>query len=366
MQHSINLWYSAVILLLFTACRQQSSNNNPLALKPTAMGRINDVVILADQNIDQTPLGDMILSYFEAPYPILTADEPIFNVRFMSPEDLLAKPLRKELRTFVLIADVSDTTSSTTKMLRSDLGEEKFKRTTTDPKFITSIGKEKWAKDQLIIYIFANGKEKLYKAISDNFEAVAKRINQHDEKNLNATVYGIQSVNKVLSKLALDSFGIQIKIPGLYNLAMQKPNFLWIRMDNKEINQSIIIRKFPYKDNKQFEMGNIIRLRNEYGKEFIRTGQDSAYMSTNVIDLPTFEYTYVHNNVYTKEVRGIWETVHDFMGGPFVSYMLHNEAKGEVVFIDVFVFAPGKDKRDLVQQLDCIVKTATFPGVVKK
>ncbi|MBC7886229.1 MAG: DUF4837 family protein, partial [Saprospiraceae bacterium] len=87
------------------------------------------------------------------------------------------------------------------------------------------------------------------------------------------------------------------------------------------------------------------------------------YMSTNVIDLPTYEYTYTHNGVYVKEVRGIWETVNDFMGGPFISYVLYNEKKGEIVFIDAFVFAPGKEKRDFVQQLDCIVKTASFGGV---
>ena len=103
-----------------------------------------------------------------------------------------------------------------------------------------------------------------------------------------------------------------------------------------------------------------------YGKEFIRMSSDTSYMSTNVIDLPTYEYTYFHNNVYTREVRGIWEAVNDFKGGPFVSYVLLNETKGEIVFIDTFVFAPGKEKRDFVQQLDCIIKTSSFPGVVKK
>jgi hypothetical protein len=277
----------------------------------------------------------------------------------------MAKPLRKELRTYVLLADVSDTTLSTTKLLRSDLGEEKFKRAQTDLTFNTSIGKDKWAKDQIIIYIFGKGRDQLANAIKTNFPTIAKRINQHDSKNLSATVYGLQEDNFTLSKLVLDSFGMNIKIPGLYQLAMNKPNFLWLRMDNKEVNQSIVIRKFPYKNKNQFAMDSVIQMRNNYGKEFIRTGSVDAYMSTNVIDLPTYEYTYIQNGVYTKEVRGIWETVNDFMGGPFVSYLMHNEAKGEVVFIDVFVFAPGKEKRDFVQQLDCIVKTASFPGVVK-
>ena len=147
---------------------------------------------------------------------------------------------------------------------------------------------------------------------------------------------------------------------------MNKPNFLWLRFDSKELNQSIVIRKFPYKDKSQFTMENIVKMRNEYGKEFITTGSEDAYMSTNDRDLPTFEYTYYQNNAYTKEVRGIWETVNDFMGGPFVSYLMLNEAKSEIVFIDVFVFAPGEEKRDFIQQLDCIIKTASFPGVKKK
>jgi hypothetical protein len=361
----INHIFTLLLLIFVLASCRQQSGNHPLASKPIAFGRINDVVIITDQSIAESAIKDTVSAYFEASYPILTADEPIFDIRYFTPEDLMAKPLRKELRTYVLLADVSDTTLSTTKLLRSDLGDEKFKRAQTDLTFNTSIGKDKWAKDQIIIYVFGKGRDQLANAIKTNFPTIAKRINQHDSKNLSATVYGLQEDNVTLSKLVLDSFGMNIKVPGLYQLAINKPNFLWLRLDNKEVNQSIVIRKFPYKSKNQFAMDSLIQMRNSYGKEFIRTGSADAYMSTNVVDLPTYEYTYYQNGVYTKEVRGIWETVNDFMGGPFVSYLMHNEAKGEVVFIDVFVFAPGKEKRDFVQQLDCIVKTASFPGVVK-
>jgi Domain of unknown function (DUF4837) len=352
-----------VVSLLITSCKSDVVKR--LKNKPTAMGRINDVAVLADKQMYEGPIGDTLLYYFQSAYPVLPAEEPIFDVRFMMPEELKAKPLKKELRTFVLVADVSDTLSAATRMLMEDMGKEKFSRAVNDPAYTTTIGHEKWAKDQIFIYIFANGQENLSKAIRTHFATISKRINQHDLKNLTATVYGIQNVNRDLTRLVMDSFGLNLNVPGLYQKAMQKENFLWLRMDNKEINQSLVIRKFPYKDKRQFTMDNIIKLRNEYGKEFIRTGFEDAYMSTNIIDLPTYEYTYIHNNVYIKEVRGIWETVNDFMGGPFVSYVLHNEAKGEIVFIDAFVFAPGKDKRDYVQQLDCIVKTASFPGSIK-
>ncbi|MFZ1749967.1 MAG: DUF4837 family protein [Saprospiraceae bacterium] len=359
-------YFSFLLAGTLTLASCKSDFTRSMANKPTAMGRINNVVILCDKSLAESEIGDIVTQYFEASYPVLTADEPIFDIRYMTVEELNANTLKRELRTFVLLADVSDTASTTTKMLRTDMGEEKFKRAATDTSYTSTIGQEKWAKEQIIIYIFGNGREKLAKAIAKNFPNIASRINQHDLKNLSATVYGIQSENKLLSEMVLQNFGINIKIPGLYQKALQQDNFLWLRMDNKEINQSLIIQKFPYKDKRQFDMDNIIKMRNEYGQKYIRTGSDDAYMSTNVIDLPTYEYTYINNGAFVKEVRGIWETVNDFMGGPFVSYLILNEPKGEVVFIDAFVFAPGKEKRDLVQQLDCIVKTTSLPVAPKK
>lgn len=358
------IYVTAVCLsaILFYSC--QSGTSGGLGSKPVAMGRINQVVVLIDKTLREGPVGDSIFYYFESAYPVMPAEEPMFDVRFMIPEDLNAAPLKRELRTFVIVANLADTTSSTTKMVMADMGPERFQRALTDDSFTTSIGSNKWAREQIIAYIFANGQDKLFNAIRTNFPAIAKRINEHDQKNLAATVFGIQGINHEVTKLILDDFGLNIDIPGLYKKALSGQNFLWVRMDTKEINQSLVFRKFKYQNKDQFTLDKIIALRNEYGKEFIKTGSDDAYMSTNIVDLPTFEYSYTHNNIYTKEVRGIWETENDFMGGPFVSYVLLNEAKGEVVFIDAFVYAPGKEKRDYIQQLDCIVKTAKFPVTV--
>jgi len=356
----INRFHYIVLFLIGIISCTENKGINPANSKPMAFGRVNDVVILADNMIQNSALNDTISDYFEAPYPILTAYEPIFDMRYMTVEDLLAKPVKRELKTFVVIADLSDTTSSTTKMVRDDLGIDKFNQALIDESLNISIGKNKWAKDQIIIYVFGKGHAAIAKSLQQHFPTIAKRINQHDEKSMSATVYGIKEPNGQLSKLVYDSFGLKLSVPGLYKLAMQKPNFLWLRMDNKIINQSIIIRKFPYDNKSQFSKDYVIGLRNEYGKEFIKTQFEDAYMSTNVVDLPIYDYTYIHNNIYTYEVRGIWETVNDFMGGPYISYLLHNESKGELIFIDAFVFAPGEKKRDLVQQLDCIVKTAKF------
>lgn len=353
-------YYTTYLFLVLLFSCNEDRGIQPAKSKPIAFGRINDVVIIADKTIQASPLKDTLSDYFEAPYPILTAYEPIFDMRFMTVEDLLAKPLKRELRTYVVVADISDTTSTVTRMVKADLGTEKFNKALQDSSFNISIGKDKWAKDQIIFYVFGRGQQGISRSLQQHFVTIAKRINQHDQKSLQATVYGIKEPSEPLSRLVFDSFGLQMKVPGTYQLAMSRPNFIWLRMDNKIINQSIVIRKFPYQNASQFSKEYVINLRNEYGNDFITTQYDDAYMSTNVVDLPIYDYRYIHNGIYTYEVRGIWETVNDFMGGPYISYLLHNDNSGELIFIDVFVYAPGEEKRDLVQQLDCIVKTAQF------
>ncbi|MBK9257014.1 MAG: DUF4837 family protein [Saprospiraceae bacterium] len=356
MQFNPKFLFLIITTLLLFSCGPEMKDS--LANKPGSMGRLNTVVVLADAELWESETGDSIDYYFGSAYPVLPAPEPFFDLKHFTLQDLDASPLRKEFRSFLVVADLSDTESKTTAMVKKDLGEEKYNRALSDPEFNISAGLNKWARNQVIIYLYANGKENLHLAIQKHFPQVANRIHKNDEESLAATLYGVMQDNNALGNEIADSFGIKMRIPGLFVKAIHEPNFMWIRMDQKEVNQSIVIRKFPYTDKSQLTKANLIRLRNEYGKEYIQTGSPDAYMSTNEKDLPIYEYIQPINDIYAVEVRGIWETVNDFMGGPFISYALLNEKRNEIIFIDAFVFAPGKNKRDFVQQLDYVVKTA--------
>jgi len=43
------------------------------------------------------------------------------------------------------------------------------------------------------------------------------------------------------------------------------------------------------------------------------------------------------------------------MGGPFISYTILNTETNELLHLDGFVHAPGKEKRDYIQQLEKIL-----------
>jgi hypothetical protein len=61
-----------------------------------------------------------------------------------------------------------------------------------------------------------------------------------------------------------------------------------------------------------------------------------------------------HNGV---ELRGLWESVRDKMGGPFYSFTQIAPDSASVITIDGFVYAPQEKKRDYLREVEAVVKS---------
>ena len=83
-------------------------------------------------------------------------------------------------------------------------------------------------------------------------------------------------------------------------------------------------------------------------------------MLINDVDLPTFYNVMTIDGNYAIEARGIWEMENDFMGGAFVSYIIHDSKRQNIVFVDGFIHAPGQTKRKYMQDLTLILNTVKF------
>lgn len=353
-------YYSIYILLIlgfvFSSCNDEMTKS--FEAKPVALARMNEIIVVTDEDAWKGELKDTVKYYFESAYPIMPTPEPMFDLRYFSPEDLDGEPLRKELRTYLVVVDLSDAESPATKMLRRDLGEERYLRAKSDPTFQTSVGKDKWARGQIIIYLFANGKDKLYEAIRKNYPAIAKRVRLHDSEQLEASIYSVKKENLGLTRILDEKFGVEMNVPGDFIRAKEEEDFIWLKKDTKDATLGIVVKTIPYTSQDQYSIDNIIKLRDEYGKNEISSSESGSYMITNSEDLPVYDYTYEIDGHYTREIRGVWEMVNDYMGGPFATYMIQDPANGKIIFIDTFVYAPGKGKRDMMLQLEYIVKNA--------
>jgi hypothetical protein len=348
-----------IIGLVFVSCNDDLAKK--YEAKPVALGRMNEIVLLTDGELEEGMIRDSFNFYFGSAYPIMPTPEPLFDIRHFTLLELEQEPLRKELRTYVLLADISKPDSRATKMLRSDLGEERFRKA-KEGLLTSSVGRDKWAKKQIIVYLFADGEQALAKVIREKFPAVAQRVNQHDQEQLSTSIYAVRSDNPGLRKKIGDNFGIDLRIPGDFNVAINEAanSFIWLRKDTKDAILNMTVSTYPYTGPEMLTKESISDLRDAYGERYVTSSTEGSYMVTNRQDLPMFESTEPLGENYMKEIRGIWEMTKDYMGGPFVAYAIVNEKKQELVLVDVFVYAAGKSKRNYIQQLDYIVKQASI------
>ena len=348
------LVYGLMIMLAYSCSTGMGSANN--GLKPHALGKMNEIVVIADDELWQGAVGDTFKFYFGSAYPIMPTPEPIFDIRHFTYQRMVGAPLLKELRTYVILADLNDTDSEITKMVGQDLGESKYEKSINDHTFNTSIGKDKWAKGQLLFYLFANGEEPLADVISKNFSAIATRVNKHDAVKLSQSTFaGTESI--LHENMMKEKYGMNVKVPQAFKKAIEVENLTWFRRDDKEYILNLVFDKKSYTSESQLSKTAIQDWVDNFGEELVTSDQIGSKMVVNDEDLPIFDYTKEIQGAFTTEIRGTWEMTKDFLAGPFFAYSILNENKNEVVYALAFISAPGKDKRDRMQMLEHMIQS---------
>jgi hypothetical protein len=324
---------------------------------PYAFGDINMLAVIGDENILESPIADSILFYYASSFPILPQPEPMLDLRFLKPADLTADPLRKQFRTYLLLGDLGNPESATTKMMVQLAGEASIEEVRRNPTSNIVIGKDKWARDQVLILQFAQNREELLQNLKKNAPGIIRKVYDHDKFKIDATVY-LSKRNPKLEQEVRDKIGINIEIPGDYFQALSDGEVIWFRKETPETSSNLMFRKIPYTDKKQLSREGLKAIRDSIGLKYVSSRIQGSYMKINDEDLPMFVNPVTFNGQYALEARGIWEIENDYMGGAFVSYLILNPVKNELIFLDGFLHAPGEEKRNFVQYMDHILHTA--------
>ncbi len=351
--------FFAMAILISSGC----NSDNPFGIdrKPNAIGPTNQVNVVADESLWEGAVGDTFSYYFQSPFPLLPQPEPLFDIQHFEPGSLSLHPARRELRTFVFLVNSSDTNSLTTKLMKRDVGPNTWERITSKPDVHSLIGRDRWAKGQLLIYLFAPSEDELMRTIRQQFNSISQRINSFDQKQVEARLY-VQGDNKSLMDSLRKKYGLEIRLPAKFQTALQKKGFTWLRWERRKSSNSLMFYSMPYTDTVQLSPTGLKQLRDSLGKKYIHGGPANSYMVINDQDLPVYYYSRQIDGLYALEARGIWEMHNAFLGGPFVSFLIYDRARGRLVFIDGFVYAPGEEKRDLLQNLVHIIRNIQLPS----
>lgn len=350
------LFYILLAIGFLAGCASESSPQ--YKAKPKAFSKINEISIVADKTIWEGPVGDSLRYYFGAPYLILPSPEPIFDLRYFEAYKIREERIFRTLRNYIFLANLNDEESPTTKLIKGDLGDEKVDAARGGKRVNTSVGKDKWAIDQNVFYLYSDSEDGLIETIRKSHPALVERFRQIESPRIKATAYQGGNNEDIQIKIK-EKFGVNMEIPKGFMVALSEGNMMWLRRETKGVSSSLLMTKVPYKSESQLTQKSIRSIRDTMGG-WITSNSADSYMRTNDVDLPMFVEKTDLNGNYAVLSHGIWEMENDFMGGPFVNAAVVNESTGELFVIDGFVFAPGEEKRNLMQYLDMIMETIKF------
>lgn len=349
-----NRFYLLPFFLILLAVASSCSDER-FSARPLAYGDEDDMLLVAENALWQGEVGDTFRHFFEALYPITPAPEPIFDIRHESFNAL--NQTLKTRRTIVFLANLSDTESATTRFVKEAIGPKNVKRAMEDSTYCTAVQHDRWARKQLVIFIFSKDKEALIRNIHQQHNKVIKAINIEDEELLRKRVYLNGELTKAMNILR-DSFGVKVRIPGNYRISHVDSSAMWLRYENeKGLISNIFIYEFPYTLENQVNPETFFKLRNQVSKRYFSTEIEGSYMEIDDRVFPVFYDQKEINGHYAIEARGLWHMVNDFMAGSFVSYLVLDEANQRVFLVDGFVYYPQERKRPILRRLDMILST---------
>lgn len=345
-------WITIVVFIVsLLSC---SDSSQKFGRKAKALGVPNQVAVIADEELWESFVGDTLRDYLESLYPVLPRPEPLFDVRFFTPMDLRVEKLRRELRTYLVVASAEQPQSEAYDLVKKHLGQR-----ANFSKMQLNKNKDQWASGQLLLYYTAPTDSMLARNFADYLPAISQQVAQHDYKPIRAKAF-LKGERKSLSRKMDSLFHIDIKIPADFIQAEAQDSFIWLRKDFEDITANLMFRELPYVSKEQLSKEYIKSIRNYLGQIYVKSNTPDSYMVINDENLPMYTFTKKVDDKYALQAKGIWEMTEDFMGGPFVSYLIVREDRNSLLFVDAFVLAPGRRKRNMMQELETIIEGLNF------
>ena len=313
--------------LLLISCHKKKKEQ----YLPDSVGSINSLTIVMDPQLWGGVVGDSLREYFASPVEeIAGAREPLFDIQQIPLE--VFDGMTRASRNILIVS--------------------------TDTHNGFDIRDSLYAKPQKVAFIIGQTTDDL---ISEIQKYAPKIIHTFKENEMQEVRNRFQNTLDN-TKLIENTLGIQLSFPSLYNIVKQENNFFWLERKVKNGTADILIYEVPKGKictHSNLCSEDIIQMRDSIGKRYVPGPQEGMYMITSPAFAPTYTKTQL-NGYPTIVSKGLWEVKDFILGGPFSNYIIEDPKRDRCVVIEGFIAAPGTSKRDLLFELETIIKSVRF------
>ena len=315
------------VVLLLTSCDEEKKAASPK--KSQTLSAPYELLLVANKDWLKTANGSVFMDAVNQDIPGLPQKEPNFRVTSINPSAFRG--------TFTVYANV----------INVDI-DKKYK----EPKFVLS--RDVYVNPQIILSIQAPNDVALIQLVEKNkANFLDVFINAELERECD---YLTSTHSGAVYDAVKKKFGYTICAPkDIDKVNKESDNFLWASANGRSNELNLCVYTYPYTSTSTFTLDYFTQKRDSVMKENVQGEKEGQYVITE-----QYALSEKHKNGkdgYIYEVRGLWEMENDMMGGPFVSYSQVDIKNNLVVVVEGFVYAPKKDKRELIREMEAALMT---------
>ena len=288
---------------------------------PSHTGAINEVVIVVDEHIWDGASGDSLRQSLSTEVPGISWSEPLFDIIQINKKSF--SRIFKTHRNLLIVQ-------------KGQQSKVYFDNRT-------------YAQNQWLCIVEYQTIADLQNLLGQYAPIMAFQIAQKEQER-----YIMISPPRRQFESLSKGFNLSLGIPSDYKLVLDTTSFCWFEYNplDKEIIKGVFVYEYP--NNTSFNSTTILMARDSVLQQFVFGSSEGSYMTTERL-YPAYISTYTHNTLEGLKVKGLWKMQNAFMGGAFVSHFLNDTIHDRVLVIEGFLFNPGEDKRNSLQELEWLI-----------
>lgn len=319
-------WLLGLILIVFV-----SACDAPVMPLPGITGKAGELVVVMQEKNWKTTTGDTVFNSLSAHVYGLPQAEPMFNVVHIKSSAFTS--IFQSHRNVVI----------------ANIGEEHETK--------IELKTDVWSTPQVVVEIWAPNDKEFIEIFGANREKIIGHVLKKEEDRI------LKSYNAQLNENAVtpikEQWGLKLSIPKGYNIVRKDEKATWVRYETKDVTQSVLIYSEPYTKENTFTIEGMVEVMDAYTQQFVPGPDPGTYLTTFMEYPPRLTETSIADK-YAAKLTGLWNIKGALMGGPYVCYAFLNVEENRVYYLHGFVFAPGKNKRNYLRQIEAIIRSTKF------
>lgn len=343
--------YSSLLVLIVVALNSCADKK---ALEP-AIGLSGKLNIVMTPDHWDGPIGKSLDSIYSQEMTVMPRPETIFNIRHVDPENVNSSMRRTRNLIFVFTFDDQSEKAQKVKRL---LTAESLSQIQADSSLFMKALPDVYARGQEVLYLFGADEKTLAAKIKKNGQKLIDHFNFKERARITKGLLSASATKNITAQLEKEK-QFTIKVPFGYKLADNQNDFVWLRQINPADDKDIFVAKKKYASPDDFNKENLIKFRNSICKKYLF--EDPEKSDTYLITETSIPYKAVETRefnfggIYAVEMKGLWRSNVQTMGGPFMGFAFVDEAKGDFYYVEGFTYSPSKDQREIMRELEAIL-----------